>query len=499
LFRRTKPRGSFWPGLRVHHDESGSISIVSVFALLLLVFVLGMVMNSGRQVDQKIKMQNAVDAATYSGGVVLTRAMNTLSFTNHLLCDVFALTAFLREGSQNPELFQGGNAAGMAPEILDNWDRVAPAFAGSEFERFAELGGAIPGKVQYEREMVRTYSVWAAATAELILPVMEDILAQRQIPEFQRALVRTTPELAQHAMDQVARRHGRAWPEGTQLRGELWRTVGDPVGGRSEDDRRTLPVVDPVMDTEPNQEQYFNTAKRQRRSLAHTYLRHWNNDTLRAFDRYGKMSQFGNLWRVFTCGHLEHLLEVEYPNTNLPFVIRHTVSQIDNVNVHLLKDFMFVGVVYREQMRDRVPGVFRNPVPTDTQAYAQIMMYVPRRRLVKGWRVTGQRPPQRGASQGGVPGESVYLPAPDDGTSEPPPSGGEGEEVEWYVHRQSGRRYPTHWDLQNQNWSVQLVPATAPSIPRILSTQPYVNGITNVDTPDLWGIREEDFLWISNH
>ena len=51
--------------LRVHRDQRGSISIASVFALLLLVFLLGMVMNSGRQVDQKVKMQNAAGASTY--------------------------------------------------------------------------------------------------------------------------------------------------------------------------------------------------------------------------------------------------------------------------------------------------------------------------------------------------------------------------------------------------------------------------------------------------
>ena len=56
-----------------------------------------MVMNVGRHVDGKLRMQNAADSAAYSGGVVLARGMNTLAFTNHLLCDVFAVTAILRE------------------------------------------------------------------------------------------------------------------------------------------------------------------------------------------------------------------------------------------------------------------------------------------------------------------------------------------------------------------------------------------------------------------
>ena len=68
--------------LRLHRDQKGTISIIGVFTLLALVVLLGMVMNTGQQVDQKIKMQNAVDAATYSGGVVLARNMNSLAFTN---------------------------------------------------------------------------------------------------------------------------------------------------------------------------------------------------------------------------------------------------------------------------------------------------------------------------------------------------------------------------------------------------------------------------------
>ncbi len=41
-----------------------------------------------------------------------------------------------------------------------------------------------------------------------------------------------------------------------------------------------------------------------------------------AFDRIGKMSQFGMLWRGFTCGQFDKLLNQDYPNSNLPFQIR---------------------------------------------------------------------------------------------------------------------------------------------------------------------------------
>ena len=65
---RPSPRGG---GLVASRDERGSISIVSVFAVLFLAMLLGMVMNVGRHVDGKLRMQNAADAAAYSGGVVL--------------------------------------------------------------------------------------------------------------------------------------------------------------------------------------------------------------------------------------------------------------------------------------------------------------------------------------------------------------------------------------------------------------------------------------------
>src|SRR5208283_4508844 len=94
---------------RLHGDERGSISIVSVFAVMFLAMLLGMVMNVGRHVDGMLRMQNAADSAAYSGGLVMARGMNTLAFTNHLLCDTFALTAFLREARDQ-------NSASYAPQ-----------------------------------------------------------------------------------------------------------------------------------------------------------------------------------------------------------------------------------------------------------------------------------------------------------------------------------------------------------------------------------------------
>jgi hypothetical protein len=502
--------------LRIHRDESGAMGIFSLFALVLLVTLLGMVVNSARQVDRKVKLQNAADAATYSGGLVIARNMNTLAFTNHLLCDVFALTAFMREARDR-------NAEAMTPEILDNWARVAPAFAGAEFPKFAELSPAMAEKVEHERQMVLTWSEWSAAASELMLPVFEQILAEEQIPQFQRALVRTTPQLAQYAVDEAAKRHGEAWPENAALRGALWRTMVDPVGGVSEEIRRTLPVVDPVMDMEPEIEVYARIAKRERHQLSHLYLNQWNDDSLQVFDELGKMSRFSRFWRIYTCGQLEKLLK-EYPDNNLPFQIRHRIAppdatregegiflefEIDDINPHLEQDFCFVGVVYGDQYRETAPGVFNNPTAGDDIAYAQVMVFVPRRRLIKVY--PNRNPNGEGGppSFGGVPGQSGFLPSrpPVAGSSPaaPPPAPGDdpqSDEPEWRVGRQSAAYYPdgiTQWHLLNQNWIAQLVPATTGRLPEILSTAPYVNGITEVTPPDLRALSERDLPWLSHH
>ncbi|MDP6468373.1 MAG: pilus assembly protein TadG-related protein [Pirellulaceae bacterium] len=519
---------------RVHRDQEGSISIVSVFGLMLLVFLLGLVMNAGRQVDQKVKMQNAADSATYAGGVVVGRGMNTLAFTNHLMSDVFAITAFFREGNER-------NAESMTPAILDNWARIAPTLIGSEFPRFDQLGLAIEEKVPREREMVFTFSQWAYAASEIMSPVFETILAERMIPEFQRALVESTPRLAQYATDEVARRHGQAWPRPVELRGVLWRTVADPVGGISEYERRTLPVVDPVMDDVPNQEEYMEDARQQRSELAHEYLRRWNNESMQAFDDYGKMSQFANLWRIFTCGQLQRLLVNEYPETNLPFQIRHKLNDVYDVNRHLEQYFLFVGVVYREKIDDRIPGIYQNPIENDSTAYAQLMMFVPHARLVKHWLdpAAGTADGRPGDTGGGIPGEQIPIPIPgiggqsvlersvleqsvleqqriawqidpgSDGPGSDDPNGeptedsdespGDEDELPWIVRRQSGRWFPSRWDLVTQNWTVQLTPATSSSIPEILSLQPYVNHMPAFELPDLTPLTSEDLQWLSHH
>ena len=153
----------------LHRDERGSMSIVSVFAVMFLAMLLGMVMNAGRHVDGKLRMQNAADSAAYSGGVVLARGMNTLAFTNLMLCDVFAVDAFLREARDQ-------NSASYTSQILAAWNKVAGQFSASGYPKFTALGSAIQQKTPLEQQMVNSYSTWAKSVSDQVLPLMEEIL-----------------------------------------------------------------------------------------------------------------------------------------------------------------------------------------------------------------------------------------------------------------------------------------------------------------------------------
>jgi len=479
--KRRVPLAACLP-VRLHHDQRGVISIVAVFTLMLLTMLVGMVFNVGRQVDGKVRMQNAADAVAYSGGVVMARGMNTLVFTNHMLCEIFAMTAFMREA-------RDANSEKFVPEILAAWAKVGPVFSSSGFPKFERLGPAIVQKTSLEGQMVIAYSQWVAAVSQPVLPLMEEILSEELIPKYQRAVVAAFPDIAQMAALEIARRN--ADPDLTRGRmlGAMWRTTGQIVGGDNEAFDPSLPVVDPTASSEPR---YLDDARSQRKRLARQYLRDWNNETMAAFDQQAKMCQFSTLWRSFTCGYLSDLLDKEYPHSNLPFQIRTPPGAMGNVNAHIEQCYMFVGVVYWRKLPQALPGLFRNPMDNDGVAFAQVQVFLPTQRLEWHWIGAGGG----GGGQtpiGGVPGEFPPLPG------EPPtgPTGGGGP-GRWVVGRQG---IPTSWDLLTQHWNCQLVPATGPNLNVILQSVPPLpafNGV-NLTLPNLGGLDTRDIEQISFH
>jgi hypothetical protein len=93
---------------------------------------------------------------------------------------------------------------------------------------------------------------------------------------------------------------------------------------------------------------------------------------------------------------------------------------------------------------------------------------------------------------------------------------GDPEDPNWYVTRQDWVRrwnepdqkyyygpafdhYGESWSLWNQNWTAQMVPATAAMLGQILSTPPNMSGFENVQVPDVSTLSPTDMEWLSNH
>jgi len=348
-------------------DERGTISILSVLTIFVLTIVLGMVINAGRQVDEKIRMQNAADAATYSGAVVMSRGLNALAFSNHLEAEVFALTAYMRAGRDaGPR--KDPTTLNMENSILDAWNKVGAIFAQSKIPKFAALGPAIQQKVPMEKDAVKYFLQMTELQSNLTLSVFESILRGPAsqaggspdplggvIPRFQRAVVLTTPQTAQLTAAEVARMHGNMTTNGKisglerqhrnqPLTAVLWRTNVTPISLGNETDpfSRTLPVFDPSPtgpDAQASSVDYLELARCQRRRWATNTLRIWDQYLMGTFFNgiplynplppynilpggayFAKMSALYWVWSVYTCAQLNKLLDVEYYGTNVPHV-----------------------------------------------------------------------------------------------------------------------------------------------------------------------------------
>lgn len=516
----------------LHQNESGSISLASVFGLMLLVMVLGLVMNSSRRIDDRIKMQNAADEAARAGGTVMARSMNSLAFSNQLISDVLALTAFFREGRDQ-------HAAALEPEILEHWRRITPHLESSEFPKFAELGAGLRQKVPNDEEMVRTFLAWVGEASNSLLPVFEQILAEELIPQFQRDLIAFSPEMAQLAASESVMLDGSNWPRSSQLTAMLWRTNGDFVGGDSEVDLPTIPAIDPLYSMAPNQSELINRARAERDEMAWTYLREWNNESMRAFDEYGKISQFGSLWRSFTEGQLIQLLQ-ENANRNLPMQIRPVQSDpyidtdglirldrdhriwepVENVadRTILERDFMFVAVVYKSDKSEWIPKIYHNPISFDEIAVTQFNLFVPAPRF-RSTHVTHHFQSGIASSDtrhlGGVPRDFVNS-AGDSAPNETARADHRNYYSDWnnfklwndddeyddlhrdiyvgaYLERSGAKDdHRKLHSLMNQDWKSQLVPVTTQALPTILSQKGVaLNGLP-YNPPDFSGIAAED-------
>lgn len=95
--------------LRLHCDESGQIVPLFIFAALTLVFVLMLVLNTGRQVEQRIEAQNSADAAVITHANWIARSLNIISLNNTAITQAYA-TAMLATAWQHFKELLPGNA-----------------------------------------------------------------------------------------------------------------------------------------------------------------------------------------------------------------------------------------------------------------------------------------------------------------------------------------------------------------------------------------------------
>jgi len=296
-------------------------------------------------------------------------------------------------------------------------------------------------------------------------------------------VVAAIPDMAHNAAMAVAGQNGQPDYGRGALSGDLWwqclpGAQPMPIGGSG-----WLASVAADPNDDPASP-YASTAHAQRDPLAQQYLNMWNNQVLAFFDFGAKMSQYAPLWRSFTCGQLQNLL-TEYADSNLPFVIQtelqpgSPLAQSENV---MNASFTFLGVVSWGQVPQMSPGVFRSAIAGNSLAYAQVRVFVPTSRLI--WMSSGGG---GGAApsipMGGAPGYQ-WPSAP----SSPAPGGlptwGPGRQ--WNAGKGCDPTilgYPTNWDLLNQNWTCQLVPATHPNVPTILQTA--LPGLGDVSSQDL--------------
>jgi|GEM_PF-3186365 len=339
----TRPdwRRSLTRGEHLHRDESGVISLLAVFVILGCTWLLLWVLNSSKQLDSKVRMQNAVDSAGQSGVGILARGMNAVAFANRLESELIAAVAVMQGASGTP--------AAASPFIA------------------------------------------------MLLPVFQEILAgqsgqlppDRPIPAFRTDVVRLIPSLANEVTRTVGRANG-LWrgpnaanaPDGPQgpLVVQLWSTTGQPVGAGSEADpyTRTLPLIDPSP-VGPDAKfmsdavDRLRFSRQERERMVRHYLLIW------ALDLAAGDQAIASLLVAQGESRLRVLLNDLYPDSNLPMVLR---SQSPGP-LELERDLMFVGVAYRLHSGPTAPLMFRNPNASLAlaMAFSQSFLFLPHPRF----------------------------------------------------------------------------------------------------------------------
>ena len=115
-WNKTRKRNS---GTRTYSTRNGSVSIVTLFAVLGLLILIGLVGNAGHAVNRRIETQNASDAAAIASSQWMARGMNSMTATNHMLGELTAIVA-IHEALGGPEVDVGIEASTIESQALDS-------------------------------------------------------------------------------------------------------------------------------------------------------------------------------------------------------------------------------------------------------------------------------------------------------------------------------------------------------------------------------------------
>ena len=397
----------------LRRNEDGVITLLTVFVLLGLTMILLGMINVARQIDAKVRRQNAADAGTRSAAGIVARGMNGVAFANHLEADVFAIAAFLHglEGTETP---------------------------------------------------------WTPQYAPL-KPLFEQMLAERAVSQFRSDLIQLTPRLAGRTMREIVRRHGI--PQAALQAEEGAGVAGSGVSAYSatlwgwKDTNDQFPEL-PIDDLELQPSARIVDAITRRNEIARRNLASWIRELGAALAARQLPMPPGLASRANE--RLDQLLDVEYPQANIPAVLKAEAESS-------LRLFRFVGVVHGRQISEMAPRMYRNPLQStsDAVAFAEARVFVPRSR--RQWS-TGRSVRDDGTIVESL-GWITRITRPNGTVSE----------------RDNYDSWPQQWDTFNQNWTAQLVPATAQEMARLL------NSTTNARLPGLGGLTPEQFHRLNTH
>jgi len=71
--------------------RAGKIAILALIVILLVVVLIGMLGNAGHTVHQKLETQHAADAVAFSSAMWMSRGLNTITTSNHLMGEAMAM------------------------------------------------------------------------------------------------------------------------------------------------------------------------------------------------------------------------------------------------------------------------------------------------------------------------------------------------------------------------------------------------------------------------